>query len=428
MAATSRRTSPTSTTDPAATAAAASERRDHPGWPVLLCWLVVALDGFDLVVIGAVIPTLSATGDLGFTDASLTTASTLGLVGVGIGAVLIGPVSDRLGRRRSLISCVAWFSVLTVATAWAPSVGAFTTLRFLAGLGLGACLPTALALMSEYAPASRGGTAMTRVMTGYHVGAVLTALLALVVIDAWGWEWMFVIGGVAGLLTLPLLYLALPESEAFLRTDTRHVRPTQVLTGGYLRVSLGLWVASFMGLLLVYGLNTWLPKLMGEAGYSINAGTTLLLVLNVGAVIGLLVAGQISDRRGNKPTVLVWFGVAAACLALLSIRIENELLVYAAVLVTGVFVFSAQVLVYAFVGHLYPPEIRGTALGLAAGIGRVGAIVGPSITGALVTAGLAYPWGFYVFAGAALLAVLALLTVPAHLRAPGTVAQDAVAQ
>ena len=97
---------------------------------------------------------------------------------------------------------------------------------------------------------------------------------------------------------------------------------------------------------------------------------------------------------------------------------------------TGAFDTSLmqQVLVYAFVGHLYPPEIRGTALGLAAGIGRVGAIVGPSITGALVTAGLAYPWGFYVFAGAALLAVLALLTVPAHLRAPGTVAQDAVAQ
>jgi AAHS family benzoate transporter-like MFS transporter len=94
---------------------------------------------------------------------------------------------------------------------------------------------------------------------------------------------------------------------------------------------------------------------------------------------------------------------------------QNQTLVYAAVLLTGIFVFSAQVLVYAFVGHLYPPEIRGTALGLAAGIGRVGAIVGPSITGALVTAGIAYPGGFYVFAGAALLAVAALAVVPAHM-------------
>jgi MFS family permease len=389
---------------------------------VVLCWLAVALDGFDLVVIGAVIPPISKSGDLGFTDASLTTASTIGLVGVGIGAVLIGPITDRFGRRSALTLCVAWFSLLTIATAFAPSVSVFITLRFLAGLGLGACLPTALALMSEYAPSHRGASAMTRVMTGYHVGAVLTALLALWVIDAWGWEAMFVIGGVAGLLVVPLLWARLPESQAYLesRDAPAHAEErasiTDVIRGGYLRVSIGLWVASFMGLLLVYGLNTWLPKLMGEAGYSIRAGTTLLLVLNLGAVTGLLIAGRVSDARGNKPTALLWFGVAALCLALLSIKLESNALVYAAVLIAGVFVFSAQVLVYSFVGHLYPPEIRGTALGLSAGIGRAGAIVGPSLTGALVTAGIAYPWGFYVFAGAAVVAVLALAVVPAHMR------------
>ena len=141
------------------------------------------------------------------------------------------------------------------------------------------------------------------------------------------------------------------------------MRSGDVVRGRYLAVSIGLWVASFMGLLLVYGLNTWLPKIMGEAGYSIEAGTGLLLVLNVGAVIGLLVAGGISDSRGNKPTVLLWFGLAAVFLALLSIKMDSTLLVYVAVLLAGIFVFSAQVLVYAFVGHLYPPEIRGTALG-----------------------------------------------------------------
>ena len=119
-------------------------------------------------------------------------------------------------------------------------------------------------------------------------------------------------------------------------------------------ISIGLWVASFMGLLLVYGLNTWLPKIMGEAGYSIRAGTTLLLVLNVGAVAGLLVAGVLADARGNKRIVLLWFGLAAAFLIMLSIKLEATWLVYAAVLLTGIFVFSAQVLVYAFVGHLYP--------------------------------------------------------------------------
>ena len=395
-------------------------------WAVALCWVAVALDGFDLVVIGAVIPTLSKSGDLGFTDASLTTASTVGLVGVGIGAVLIGPLTDRFGRRRSVIACVTWFSLLTVAVAFADSVAVFTTLRFLAGLGLGAVLPTALAYMSENARPGRHGTAVTRVMTGYHVGAVVTALLALWLIDAISWRAMFVVGGVAGLLVVPLLWARLPESQAYLRSIEGRdqnasevaTRTSQVLRGRYLPISVAICVASFMGLLLVYGLNTWLPKIMGEAGYSIKAGTGLLLVLNIGAVIGLLIAGLLSDARGNKPTVLLWFGLAAVFLALLSIKLHSTTLVYAAVLLTGVFVFSSQVLVYAFVGHLYPPEVRGTALGMSAGVGRVGAIVGPSLGGALVTAGIAYPWGFYAFAVAAVLAVLALATVPAHVDEP----------
>ncbi|WP_231123330.1 MFS transporter [Nocardioides sambongensis] len=388
-------------------------------WPVALCWMAVALDGFDLVVLGAVIPVLSESGDLGFTDASLTTASTLGLVGVGLGAVTIGPLTDRFGRRRSLIISVAVFSVLTLAIPLAENVTQFTTLRFLAGLGLGACLPTALAYISEHAPTERAGAATTRMMTGYHVGAVLTALLALWVIDAWGWEAMFVIGGLAGLAVVPLMMARLPESTTYLaarsgttQEQAHRARPSDVVRGRYLRISIGLWVASFMGLLLVYGLNTWLPKIMGEAGYSISAGTSLLLVLNLGAVIGLLVAGSISDARGNKVTVLTWFALAAVFLALLSIKMESRALVYLAVLLTGIFVFSAQVLVYAFVSKLYPARMRGTALGMSAGVGRVGAIVGPSLGGALVTAGIAYPWGFYAFAIAALLAVAALATVP----------------
>ena len=390
-------------------------------WPVLLCWVAVALDGFDLVVLGAVIPELLDSGDLGFTPASATLVATIGLIGVGIGAVLIGPVTDRFGRRRSLISCIAAFSVFTLLVAVAPDITTFAVLRFLAGLGLGACLPTALAFMTEYAPAGHRGSAVTRMMTGYHVGAVLTALLALLLVDDLGWRSMFVIGGLFGLATLPMMWARLPESEAFLVStgSTGSTGPTSrgaVVRGGFLAISLALWVASFMGLLLVYGLNTWLPKIMEIAGYSTGDALGLLLALNLGAVTGLLVAGRIADTRGNKPTALVWFALAAVFLAGLSIKLESTPAVYVAVFLAGVFVFSAQVLVYAFVGHLYPPDVRGTALGMSAGVGRVGAIVGPFLGGALVAAGLAYPWGFYIFAIAAVLAVLALSLVPAHVR------------
>ncbi|MFI7009054.1 MFS transporter [Streptomyces sp. NPDC050145] len=379
----------------------------------MLCWLAVALEGYDLVVLGAVIPTLVRTHALGFTEASATSAATIGLVGVGVGAVAIGPLADRFGRRTTLIGSIALFSVLTLAMAAAPNATLFIALRFLAGLGLGACLPTALAFMSEHARAGRSGTAMTRMMTGYHVGAVLTALLALSLIPHLGWRSMFVIGGIAGLLTVPVMWAKLPESRTYTETvASERVRPSEVVRGRLLWVSLGLWAASFCGLLLVYGLNTWLPTIMGAAGYSLDAGLGLLLTLNVGAVLGLVLAGRISDARGTKPTVLAWFGVAAVMLALLSIRMENTVLVYGAVLAAGVFVFSAQVLVYAFVSQLYPARIRGTALGMSAGVGRFGAIAGPFLGGALLTAGIAYPWGFYAFAAAAVIALLALLTVP----------------
>ncbi|MFC6153048.1 MFS transporter [Nocardioides yefusunii] len=387
-------------------------------WPVILCWLAMTLDGFDMVVLGAVIPTLDSENALGFTTASLTSAATIGLIGVMIGAVMTGAVADRFGRRLTLVACVILFSIFTFATAFVPNKEMFIAFRFIAGLGLGACLPTALTYMSEYAKAGSASSATTRTMTGYHVGAVITSLMALWLIPHWGWESLFMIGGLAGFALVPFLWFKLPESDSFLAVKegtVAKVKLSEVVKGRLLAVSIGIWVASFMGLLLVYGLNTWLPKIMSEAGYSVSGGVALLLTLNVGAVIGLFVSGKVADERGNKKAVLVWFGVAAVALALLSIKIESQFVVYAAVLLAGVFVFSAQVLVYAFTAHLYPARIRATALGMSAGVGRVGAIMGPTLGGAMVGAGVAYPWGFYAFAAAAAIAFVALFFVPAHL-------------
>ena len=167
-----------------------------------------------------------------------------------------------------------------------------------------------------------------------------------------------------------------------------------------------------MGLLLVYGLNTWLPEIMRAAGYELGAALALLLVLNVGAIIGLLVAGRVADRIGVRRAAIGWFVAAAVFLALLAVRLPG-VGVYASVLLAGVFVFSSQVLVYAYVGERYPPHMRATALGAASGIGRLGAISGPALGGALLGAGIAYPWGFHAFAGVAALGAVAVLAVGA---------------
>ncbi|MEV7607777.1 aromatic acid/H+ symport family MFS transporter [Paenarthrobacter sp. NPDC089322] len=406
-----------------------SARRSQ--WPVWLCWLAMVLDGFDLVVLGTVIPTLIKTGDLGFDAVGATFAATISLVGVGLGALFIAPLSDKFGRRKLLIACVAGFSLFTIAIAFAPNVAVFSALRMLAGLGLGACLPAALAYMNDYAPAGSAGKSTTRTMTGYHVGAVSTAFLAILVVP--NWRLMFIVGGVAGLVLLPFLWAKLPESlpETTATTSPKTTaavgRSTEaapktgfrdLLQKPYPLVAVGIGIASFMGLLLVYGLNTWLPQLMAAAGYTVSTGLTLLLVLNLGAVAGLVLAGILADRHGTKKIVLLWFGLSAVFLAVLSVKIQNELLLNAAVFVTGVFVFSSQVLVYAWVSQLFPARLRGTALGFAAGVGRLGAIVGPAVTGTLVAANIAYPAGFYVFAAAGLLAVAALFLVPHQVKTP----------
>ena len=186
-------------------------------WVAPLCWAAVLLDGFDLVVLGTVIPVLVKNSVFGFTDASVTTVATTGLIGMTIGAMAIGTVTDYLGRRKVMIFAVIVFSIFTVAVAFSNSIFTFGLFRFLAGLGLGGCLPTALTLVTEFARKGKASSATTTVMTGYHVGAVLTALLGLVVMgNGHGWEWMFVIGGVPGLLLAPLMMRYLPESEVFL--------------------------------------------------------------------------------------------------------------------------------------------------------------------------------------------------------------------
>ncbi|HET7667110.1 MAG TPA: aromatic acid/H+ symport family MFS transporter, partial [Mycobacterium sp.] len=397
-------------------------RLGNARWVTPLCWAAVLLDGFDLVVLGTVIPVLVGDGVFGITDAGATTLATTGLLGMTIGAMTIGTVTDYLGRRKVMIFAVIVFSVFTIAVAFSSSVFTFALYRFLAGLGLGGCLPTAITLVTEFARKGKTSSAATTVMTGYHVGAVLTALLGLLVLgNGHGWEWMFVIGGIPGLVLAPLMIKHLPESQVFLEQKAHEQTPQGRAAGsanpvadlfrdGLARPTLAFWATSFLGLVLVYGMNTWLPRLMETAGYELEVGLGLLLILNVGAIIGLIVAGQVANRIGVRVAALTWFAVSAVLLVLLSIKMP-AIPLYIAVLATGTFVFSSQVLIYAYVGQVYPARSRATGLGWTAGVGRTGAIVGPLAIGALLAGDRGYPWGFYVFGGVAAVAVVMVLVV-----------------
>src|SRR5699024_164183 len=166
-----------------------------------------------LVLLGAVPPELLAPQALGFTPDAATLVATLSLVGVGLGAVAVGPVVDRIGRRWTLIACVIGFSLFTLFVAFAPNVALFTLFRFIPGLFLGAVMPSCLAYIGEYSNSGKTGKATTLTMTGYHAGAVAISLLA--VAYSHNWHLLFAAGGLAGLLMVPLLWWKLPESEAF---------------------------------------------------------------------------------------------------------------------------------------------------------------------------------------------------------------------
>jgi AAHS family benzoate transporter-like MFS transporter len=333
---------------------------------------------------------------------------------------------------------ITWFSVLMVLCALAPSPGMLGLLRFLAGLGLGGVIPSAIALTVEYAPRGRRQLYNALMFVGYSVGGVLAAVLALALVADHGWRPLMAIGAAPLVIVLPLALRFLPESTGYLLARGReseavavarrygiplpdrrdvpeetaeHAGPRALFARGVLPATLLFGAASFCGLLLVYGLNTWLPQIMRQAGYPLGSALTFLLVLNLGAIVGGVSASLLADRFGSKPVTVGAFLLASVCLVVLSQGVGTGLL-YAAVAAAGLGSVGTQILVNGYVAVHYPATIRATALGWALGVGRAGAIVGPLFGGWVLASGIGFEWNFYGFAVPALAGALLISLIP----------------
>ncbi|MEU8800993.1 MFS transporter [Spirillospora sp. NPDC048819] len=407
----------------------------------LLCWLAVIADGFDLIVYGSVLPTLDDESGWDIGAKGLSVIGAVTFLGMLIGAIIGGQLSDRLGRRIPLIGCLVWFSICMIASALAPSPEVLGAARFLAGLGLGGLLPTSSALLMEYAPPRHRVLIYAMAISGIPLGGVLAAMLSLALLPEPGWRVLFAVGAAPLVLIVPLALRYLPESLEFLAGRGRTEEAAAVarrfgvplppeapvkgtatsgaslFRGRNLTASVCFWVATFLALLTWYGLGTWLPGIMRDAGYELGSAIGALLVLSIGGVLGSCLIATMGDRLGYRAVAIASFLIAAASLFLLSIP-AGTLVLYLLLAVAGSAAVATQVLINSFVGVYFPPERRAGALGWTLGIGRTGAIAGPLSIGLVIDTGLSYQWNFYLFGACALLGAIAIMMVPSRAGGP----------
>jgi AAHS family 4-hydroxybenzoate transporter-like MFS transporter len=401
-----------------------------------LCAAVLFLDGFDTQAIGYVAPALAK--EWGLTRAALGPVFSAGLFGLMIGALLFGPLADRVGRKKIIIFSTLAFGLGALVTAFVHDVNALLAIRFLTGLGLGGAMPNAVAMTSEFNPRRRRATMVMIMFCGFSVGAALGGLLAAALIPQFGWRSVFVVGGVAPLLLAPILALSLPESVRFLALTGRandrvsgllgRIRPkvafargTQfvmhephlpgipvlhLFRQGRTLVTLLLWVVFFMSLLDIYFLANWLPTVLNDLGSSVSASAAIGSMLQVGGVVGTFALGSIIDRFSFRALALVYF-IAVFAVGAIGQFGHSIILVTVAIFAAGFCVIGGQIAANALAAAIYPTSVRATGVGWALGIGRIGSIVGPLVGGMLMTMKWSTASLFMAAAAAALCAALA---------------------
>jgi AAHS family benzoate transporter-like MFS transporter len=433
----------THTSDPGLDA----RRRRTVLWVVGLATLGLIFDGYDLVVYGAVVSTfLRDPSQIG--EVTPEVAGALGsyaLIGVLVGALVVGTVGDIIGRRRVMLAAYAWFAIGMGLSALTNTTSMFGLMRFLTGLGVGALVATTGALVAEYAPPGKKNLATAIAYAGVPIGSLLAALLGILLLDLIGWRGMFWIGALPLVTLLPLAFFKMPESVAWLAATGRldrarkisertgvpipyaspgapeaagAVRPpggragfAGLFSGKYIIPTALLGLMSATGLLLVYSLNTWLPELMRRAGFEAKGSLAFLLVLNGGAIVGAVVGSRLADRLGPKPVVAACFLIGAVAIALLTLSFPLAILLLI-VAFAGLGTSGTQTLIYGFVANYYRTNVRGAAVAWCAGFGRLGGVGGPLLGGFLIGAGMALDSIFYVLAGLCMLGLVLTLLVP----------------
>ena len=405
------------------------------GW----CLLIIIIDGYDIAIAGAALPSIMK--DMGVTASTAGLMASSALFGMMFGAMFFGALSDRIGRRWTIAICVSLFSAFTTAAGFSHDPTTFIVLRFIAGLGIGGVMPNIVAQMTEYSP-RRIRSFMTTVMfSGYAVGGVLAAVIGKNFIVEFGWQIIFIVAGVP-LLLLPFIFTTMPESLSFViahkktdqfhkilrqlaphldvnRVNTSSPQSTRSASGATVAdlfregraISTAMfWIAFFTGLFMVYALSSWLTKIMAMSGYNLGSALSFVIALNFGAVIGAVGGGWLADRFHIKWVLVCMYALGAVFLYMMTFKTSTEMR-YLVVGAVGACTTGAQIVAYAYSGQFYPSSMRSTGVGMAAGVGRTGAIAGPLLIGLIVSLQLPLEHNFLLIGSAGIVGALALACI-----------------
>lgn len=390
-------------------------------WLLFICGACMIIDGFDAQAMGYAAPALIA--DWGIDKSELGPVFGAGLLGMLVGAMILSIVSDRLGRRPVLIYSTFIFGVLMLATPHVHTINQLLVIRFVTGFFLGAVMPNAMSLVGEFSPERSRVTRMMLTSCGFTVGAALGGVISAALLPVWGWEAIFYFGGIVPLLIGVCMVIWLPESIQYLviqrkagtgasktaqlaRSMLKRVRPelevtpdtqlivkeknsnkapvTDLFRENRAVTTLLLWTISFMNLINLYFLSSWLPTLVKASGYEASTAVIVGTCLQVGGIIGTLMLGNLIERFGFVKVLGVNFLIACISVGLTGQVAASLPILIITVMIAGFTIVGGQPAVNSLAASYYPTSLRATGIGWSLGIGRVGSVIGPVVAGQLL--------------------------------------------
>ncbi|MEO0041520.1 MAG: hypothetical protein RL329_968 [Bacteroidota bacterium] len=390
-----------------------------------ICFVLNMNDGVDVLVVSFTSSDIAK--EWALSDAALGYIFSAGLAGMTLGCFFLAPLGDKIGRRYMFITSLILISAGMLGVYFVNAYGQLLALRFLTGLGIGGILPTMASTASEFSNAKNRDFNVGLIQAGWPVGAILTGFFVAWAVPMHGWRFAFLIAGIISTLMLVLVVVYMPNSLAFLgkeQPENAHAQINTLLkkmghegieslpekpqkeasvpisalfTPEYKLSTMILWVAIFFGFLTLYTLLSWIPKIAKTSGMDAKTATYVGTILNLGAVLGTVGFGLLAKKLGLRHLLLSFMTIAFGAMVVYGNFKLDYTLIFLMTLLIGFFVQGGFNGFYPIAARVYPSAIRSTGVGLAMGVGRFGAILGPALFGILSDNGFTIAERFNLF-------------------------------